>query len=144
VAAALFATYFSLSVFMGIYTAIVFVKVPQRFHGRVFALNQMIAWSTIPLAWVVIAPLGPRLLDPLLTPDGPLAGSVGVVVGVGEGRGTGLLYVLFGLAMVVVTLIARRVRALARFDAEVPDAAADDLVGIESRQRRLADRKENR
>jgi surfactin synthase thioesterase subunit/non-ribosomal peptide synthetase component F len=138
VAVGLFGMYFCLSVFMGVYTAIVFVKVPQRLHGRVFALNQMLAWSTIPLAWVVIAPLGPRLLNPLLLPHGPLAGTVGVVLGVGEGRGTGLMYVLFGLAMVVLSLLARRLPALARFDREVPDATADDLVGVEARQNRPA------
>ncbi len=33
----------------GVYTTIVQVKVPQRFHGRVFALNQMISWSTLPI-----------------------------------------------------------------------------------------------
>ena len=31
--------------------------VPQRFHGGVFALNQMIAWSTLPLGFLILAPL---------------------------------------------------------------------------------------
>jgi amino acid adenylation domain-containing protein len=133
-------TYFWLAVFMGIYATIIHVKVPQRFHGRVFALNQMIAWSTIPLAWAVVAPLGPRLLEPLLAPGGALASTVGQVVGVGKGRGIGLMYVLFALAMAVTTLVAMRRQALSRFDDEVPDALPDDLVGLQARRRRVLDR----
>jgi hypothetical protein len=78
------------------YATIVQVKVPQRFHGRVFALNTMVAWSTLPI-----------------------------------GFGIGLLYVLFGVAIAVVGLVALRTR-LSRFDDEVPDATPDDLVGLRS------------
>jgi hypothetical protein len=42
------------------------------------------------------------------------------------------MYVLFGLAIVAVALIAMRVPVLARFDREVPDAVADDLVGLQA------------
>lgn len=41
---------------------------PQRFHGRIFAINQMLAWSTLPIGFGVVAPLGTTLLEPLLTP----------------------------------------------------------------------------
>src|SRR5262249_25122330 len=75
-----------------IYTTIVQVKVPQRFHGRVFALNQMIAWSTLPVGFLVLAPLASRAFEPLLAPGGALAGPVGQVIGVGSGRGIGLVY----------------------------------------------------
>ena len=40
------------------------------------------------------------------------------------------MYALFGVAILALTLIAMRVPALARFDQEVPDAIADDLVGV--------------
>ena len=42
----------------GIYTTIVQVKVPQRFHGRVFAVNTLIAWSTLPIGCGLVAPFG--------------------------------------------------------------------------------------
>jgi hypothetical protein len=35
-------------------------------------------------------------------------------------------------------LIALRTPALARFDEQVPDAAPDDLIGFEARQRRTS------
>lgn len=42
------------------------------------------------------------------------------------------MYVVFGLVIVAVALIAMRVPVLARFDQEVPDAIADDLVGVQA------------
>jgi amino acid adenylation domain-containing protein len=116
----------------GIYTTIVQVKVPQRFHGRVFAIQTLIAWSTLPIGYGLVAPNAAGLLNPLLVKGGALASTVGRLIGTGPGRGLGLMYVLFGLAIVAVALIAMRVPALARFDREVPDAVADDLVGLQA------------
>ncbi|MFY1636794.1 amino acid adenylation domain-containing protein [Solwaraspora sp. WMMB335] len=141
IGAGAFGMYCSLGLVNGIYNTIIQIKVPTRFHGRVFALNQMVAWSTMPLGWGVIAPLATSLMEPLLLPDGALAGSVGRVIGVGPGRGIALLYVVFGLCIAVTAIVSLRTRILSRFDDEVPDAPPDDLIGIETRQARaVADR----
>ncbi|GIG60039.1 hypothetical protein Lfu02_44110 [Longispora fulva] len=124
----------------GIYATVVLVKVPQRFHGRVFALNTVIAWSTLPVGWLLVAPYTSRFLEPLMAPDGALASTVGAVIGVGPGRGIALMYPLFAVVIAAHVLVSRRLGALARFDDEVPDARPDDLVGFEARQRRLAER----
>ncbi|MET8156123.1 MFS transporter [Sphaerisporangium sp. NPDC005289] len=116
----------------GIYTTIVQVKVPQRFHGRVFAMNTLIAWSTLPIGFGLVAPYAAAVLDPLLARGGALAPTVGALLGTGPGRGIGLMYVLFGAVIVLIVLVATRVPALARFDQEVPDAVADDLVGVQA------------
>jgi amino acid adenylation domain-containing protein len=131
-AAGLAGLFFWLALVNGIYVTIVQVKVPQRYHGRVFALNQMIAWSTIPLGLVVVAPLATRLFEPLLAPGGALSGSVGRVIGVGPGRGIGLAYLVLGLVIVLLVLALTRTRVLSRFDTEVPDALPDDVIGLEA------------
>ncbi len=138
IAVGAFGMSFALTLMNGIYTTIVQVKVPQRFHGRVFAINTVIAWSTLPIGWALVAPYAAKLLDPLLAQHGFLVGSIGRVIGVGAGRGVALLYLLFALAIAALVLVSSRTRVLSRFDAEVPDAIADDLVGFETRQRRLA------
>jgi MFS family permease len=125
-----------LTLLNSIYATIVQVKVPQRFHGRVFALNTLIAWSTLPVGFAVVAPYGTRLLNPLLVRHGALANSVGTVLGTGPGRGIGLMYLLFALTIGVITVTAMRVPALARFDDSVPDAEPDDLVGLQALRRR--------
>ncbi|WP_170991125.1 non-ribosomal peptide synthetase/MFS transporter [Herbidospora galbida] len=114
----------ALTVVNGVYATIVQVKVPQRFHGRVIALNTLIAWSTLPLAFGVVAPFGSELMENLV--DGP------------KGAGIGLLYVVFAAAIALIALVALRVPRLARFDADVPDAPPDDLIGLQA----VADRRE--
>lgn len=41
------------------------------------------------------------MFEPLLSKDGLLAGSVGRAIGVGEGRGIGLMIILAGVVMVM-------------------------------------------
>ncbi|MER8186097.1 amino acid adenylation domain-containing protein [Kitasatospora sp. NPDC094015] len=128
-----------LALLNGTYATIIQTKVPMRFHGRIIAVNTMVAWSTLPIGFAVVAPLTPGLLQPLMEPGGALAGTVGQLIGTGAGRGIGLAYLLFGLAMALLALVCLRVPVLARFDREVPDAASDDLVGLETLHARTKD-----
>ncbi|OKI26773.1 non-ribosomal peptide synthetase/MFS transporter [Streptomyces sp. CB03911] len=136
VAIGAFGMAFGLALVNGVYATIIQTKVPLRFHGRVIAVNTMVAWSTLPIGFAVVAPFGPRLAQPLMDDGGALASTVGRVIGTGEGRGIGLIYLLFGLAMAVLVLVCLCIPVLARFDREVPDAQSDDLVGLETLQAR--------
>ncbi|MGC5011544.1 amino acid adenylation domain-containing protein [Streptosporangium sp. DT93] len=136
IAVGAFGMSFWLTMLNGVYATIIQVKVPQRFHGRVIALNTLVAWSTLPIGFGLVAPYGSALFDPLMAPGGPLADTVGLVLGTGEGRGVGLMYVLFAVAIAITALVAMRTRTLSRFDVDVPDALPDDLVGFQAIQRR--------
>jgi uncharacterized membrane protein len=96
----------------------------------------MVAWSTIPLGLVVVAPLVIGLFEPMLAPGGALASTVGAVIGVGDGRGIGLSYIVLGLLIAGLGLAALRNRVLSRFDVDMPDALPDDVVGIQALQDR--------
>ncbi|MBB6348227.1 amino acid adenylation domain-containing protein [Nonomuraea muscovyensis] len=138
VGAGAFCLTFFLTVMNAIYSTIVQIKVPYRYHGRVFALNTLVAWSTLPVGMGLVAPLGTALFDPMLAPGGALAPTVGALIGVGPGRGIAFLYLACALGMVLVVAGALRVRRLARFDVDMPDALPDDLVGVETIERRHA------
>ncbi|MEA5361539.1 amino acid adenylation domain-containing protein [Amycolatopsis sp., V23-08] len=138
VAAGVFLLAAAMAVSQGIYATLVQVKVPQRYHGRVFAINQTITWSTLPIGFAVLAPLAVGWFTPLLAPGGALAGSVGSVLGTGEGRGVGLAYVVYALVLLVINVGGFAVKLLRRFDTEVPDSLPDDLVGAQVRERKLA------
>ncbi|MFG3709003.1 amino acid adenylation domain-containing protein [Micromonospora sp. NPDC047670] len=144
IGAGAFGMYLALGIVNGVYHTIIQTKVPARVHGRVFALNQMVAQSTLPLGWGVVAPFAARVAEPMLLPDGALATTVGAVIGVGPGRGHGLLYVLFGVCIALTALVSLLTPTLARFDDEVPDAPPDDLVGIEERRARVAGLRDRR
>jgi hypothetical protein len=104
----------------------------------VFAINQTITWSTLPIGFAVLAPLAVGWFSPLLAPGGALAGSVGSVLGTGEGRGVGLVYVVYALILLLINVGGFAVKLLRRFDTEVPDSLPDDLVGAQVRERKLA------
>ncbi len=131
VLAGVFGTAVVLTLANGIYLTIIEVKVPQRFHGRVIALNQTITWATLPIGFVLLLPLTGKL-NPLLVRGGALADTVGKVIGTGHGRGLGFGFILFGFCMTVNALVALGIKRLSRLDAQVPDAMPDDLVGAQA------------
>ncbi|WP_203568774.1 non-ribosomal peptide synthetase/MFS transporter [Aestuariimicrobium ganziense] len=130
VALAFAGLYFSLSVMNGIYATIVQTKVAPRFHGRVFAVQTLAAWSTLPLAFLVVAPGLAAWFEPLMLPGGVLADSVGRVIGVGPGRGVGLLYLVLSVVIAVLSLVSLANPRLANLDVEMPDAVPDDVIGL--------------
>ena len=99
-------------------------KVPPDIQGRVFATQQMIAKSTTPLAYLIAGPLADTLFEPLLASDGPLAASVGGIIGVGPGRGIGLLFIMMGILKVVASLGGYSYPRIRLVEDELPDAIA--------------------
>ncbi|WP_214103969.1 non-ribosomal peptide synthetase/MFS transporter [Acrocarpospora catenulata] len=140
ISAGVFGMFLSLTILNGIYATIIQVKVPQRFHGRVFALNQLVAFSTLPLGFGLVAPYGTALFEPLFAEGGALATTVGAVIGTGEGRGIAFMYILFALVMASAVFVARWIRGLWRFDEMVPDALPDDVIGYETLKNRIKER----
>ncbi|WP_018787225.1 non-ribosomal peptide synthetase/MFS transporter [Micromonospora sp. CNB394] len=134
----------SMTTAQSIYATIVQVKVPQRFHGRVFSLNQTISWSTLPIGFALLAPGATALFEPMLAPGGALADTVGAVIGTGPGRGIGFAYICFGVALILITLGGFAIRLLRRFDIEVEDSLPDDLIGAQEREKRLAAKAEKK
>lgn len=101
-------------------------KVPSHLQGRVFALRDMVARSALPLAYVLAGPLADRVLEPLMAGGGALAGNLGRLLGVGPGRGVGLMFVLFGMLAVAAALAAWLRPQIRHVEDEIPDALPDE------------------
>jgi hypothetical protein len=100
-------------------------KIPADIQGRVFATRTMIAQGSMPLAYLVSGPLVDRVFTPLLVEGGPLAGSVGRVIGVGPVRGIGLLFIIMGLLSLVSIVLGYLYPPLRRVEEDLPDAIPD-------------------
>jgi hypothetical protein len=108
-------------------------KVAFDIQGRVFAIRRMIAWSTMPIAYILAGPLADRVFKPLLVEGGPLADTViGQVIGVGSSRGIGLFFVIIGVLTILVPLIGYMNTHVRNLEDELPDAAAQVVPGLGS------------
>ncbi len=126
IAAAGFVFMFTMPVLLGCSQALWQSKVEPDLQGRVFAVRRMVAWSTLPLSYLMAGPLADRVFEPLLAPNGPLAGSVGRLIGVGKGRGIALLLILLGLLVMATVAAFSRYPRLLRLESELPDALPEE------------------
>lgn len=110
------------SVAMAQASAVWLQKVPRELHGRVSALRRFVALAVLrPISFLAAGPLA-DYMTPLLRPDGDLAGSLGQIVGVGEGRGIGFILVVVGIVGVIVAIAGYANPRLRNLESEVPDA----------------------
>lgn len=98
-------------------------KVSPQLQGRCFAIQEVVLNVSMAIGYCLAGPLSDYVFEPALREGGSLAGSVGSVIGVGPGRGIGLMFVLIGLSMSLVALCAYLVPAIRRVD-ELEDAVA--------------------
>ncbi len=116
-----FLFFFSLPIINGCCDAILLRKVAPDVQGRVFAAINMICWSCIPLGFVVAGPLAERIFEPLMAKNGLFAGSIGQIIGVGPGRGIGLLFIVMEVLLTLVTVAAYQYPRLRLVEDELPD-----------------------
>ena len=97
-------------------------KVPQYLQGRVFSLQNMMEKFLLVITHLSAAPLVEFMFKPLMSENGILASSVGRIIGVGDGRGIALLFVLMGLLNIGAVLVAYRIPELRRVERKCNNA----------------------
>lgn len=97
-------------------------KVRAELLARVFSINQMFALPTIPLGYYIGGLLSDRIFKPLFVNHPDLLQKFGWLVGTGSERGIGLLFVLFGILMVICGFLGMRYRPLRYMDDILPNA----------------------
>lgn len=123
---AAFLFFFALPIINSSSQAILQSKVAPDVQGRVFAVSGMIAWSSLPLAYLLTGPLADKLFEPLLVVNGPLAGGIGTLIGVGPGRGIGLLFIVMGCLTIVITVCGYLYPRLRRVEEELTDGLPEE------------------
>jgi DHA3 family macrolide efflux protein-like MFS transporter len=96
-------------------------QVPLELQGRVFAVRRAIALSMMPLAYLLAGWLADGIFEPLLTQDGLLANTAGTVIGVGAGRGIGLLFCVLGMFSILVNVGGYFYPRLRLVESELPE-----------------------
>ncbi|KAF3884402.1 MULTISPECIES: MFS transporter [Nostocales] len=118
---AIFVHFFSLPIVVSSRQAIFQSKIASDVRARVFAVNRMLINLSLLLAYLVAGPLADRVFEPLLTVNGPLAGSVGKIIGVGPGRGIGLLFIIMGMLLIAAIVTSYLSPRLRRVESDIPN-----------------------
>ncbi len=121
ISTAMFCAFFVLPIAIGCINIILQIKVAPEVQGRVFGTIMMVAMSSIPIAYLSAAPLSEYVFEPLMAQNGALAGSLGQLIGVGPGRGIGLLFMVLGVLAIVGVVAAYLYPRLRLVEDELPD-----------------------
>jgi MFS family permease len=119
---AAFAFLFASPIVNGCNQAIWQSKVALGAQGRVFAMRGIAATLAQPLSAVLAGPLADRVFNPMLVEGGPLAASVGHLIGTGPGRGIGLMLIVFGALLLATTLLGAADSRLRKVESDLADA----------------------
>jgi hypothetical protein len=105
------------------------LKVPPEVQGRVFAIRGMIARSMSPLAFVLSGPMADKIFEPLMAEGGALSNTfLGTLLGIGPGRGVGLMFIISCFFLWVESLIAYTNPRIRYLENEIPDAFPDKSI----------------
>jgi MFS family permease len=111
-------------------SAIFAAKVAPEVQGRVFATRSMVSQSMMPLAFLLSGFLADSVFNPLLVPGGALADTfVGRWIGVGPGRGIGLMIICAGLVLTIISAAVFAHPRIRNIETDIPDAIPDAEKG---------------
>lgn len=116
----------SLAFIMGLPRVIFQTKVPPIVLGRIFSIWTAITVTTQSAGILLAGPLVERFIEPLMKDDGALANSFGQLIGVGDGRGMALIFLLSGCLIVIITMIATSIPSVRLLEDRIPDYEPDE------------------
>jgi hypothetical protein len=122
ISVAIFMAFFFLPMVMSTSMAIFQTKVPQGIQGRVFGIRLFVNKLTFAVAFLSGGVLADNIFEPLMVEGGFLAEIFGDFIGVGPGRGMGLMFVLMGILSMITALSAFAFPRIRRIEIELPDA----------------------
>jgi hypothetical protein len=81
------------------------IRIPNAVQGRAWGMISILTQMGFVAAYAVCGALADYIFGPMLMEDGILAGSLGRIIGTGEGRGIGLMLIIAGIIMFAFAFI---------------------------------------
>jgi hypothetical protein len=119
---ALFFVFFTNPLVDGSLASLMQLKIPPDMQGRVFALLYQMMYFANPLSLVLTGPLVDQVLEP--TASTPGWSAVAPLVGNMPGAGMGLLLVIAGILVFIITVLVYAYPRTRHMEAELPDYVA--------------------
>jgi len=91
-------------------------NIDNKKQGRVWSIISTITYFGSIVAFVVAGFLADKFFNPLLEVNGKLAGTVGSIIGIGEGRGIGLIFIVSGIIISFISILIFRNKFIKNLD----------------------------
>ena len=115
------------------------VKVEPDLQGRISAVRGTVAQAAVPISYILVGPLADNVFEPLMADDGLLAGSVGQLIGTGDGRGYALFFMVLGVVVAVMSILAWFYTPLRDVETDIPDVEIELVDESEDDEEEEAD-----
>lgn len=93
------------------------VSIPNQMQGRVWGMISLLTQAGTVIAYAICGILADYVFEPMLSENGILAGSVGKLIGTGQGRGIGFLLILSGIGMIITAAAVGRSKDIRKIQA---------------------------
>lgn len=100
-------------------------KAAPEVQGRIFALRVAVGVGAQSIGVFTAGWLAEQVFEPMLIQGGPLSGTVGTFIGIGEGRGMGFMYVVIGGVLLATATVSALSPSIRLFEDRIPDHAPD-------------------
>lgn len=97
--------------------------IPNETQGKIWGLMGLISQLGYVAAYGVSGFLADGIFNPMLREGGALADSLGRLIGVGESRGIGLIFMIVGVLLVCIAVIVPRTRSIRALQDDLPPTA---------------------
>ncbi|ULO04702.1 amino acid adenylation domain-containing protein [Paenibacillus sp. 19GGS1-52] len=136
-AVGLFGLWFSVTLVNAHWQSLIQSKVGLQLQGRVLATNQMIAMSSMPIGYWLSGLLADSVFNKAMEKGGFLTPYLGPVLGVGTGRGIGLLMASVGALVLIWSVVGFRFKPLRNMEDDledaIPDATLEDRDSLQTK-----------
>ncbi len=79
--------------------------IDNEVQGRIWSLISLSSQLGMLMAFAISGFLAEKIFNPLLIKNGPLANSIGKMIGTGASRGSGLMIIISGLLLLILTIL---------------------------------------
>lgn len=91
-------------------------NIPNEIQGRVWSLISLATQFGYIISYLCAGFLADYIFNPLLKNNGLLSSSVGNIIGVGDGRGIGLLFIITGIIIVILAIVILKSKNIRRLE----------------------------
>lgn len=94
-------------------------SVDNNMQGRIWSIVSLISQLGMAISFSIAGYLADHIFNPLLQPNGLLASSVGMIIGIGNGRGIGLIFMISGIFVVIIAILIGRIKVLKELESSL-------------------------